>query len=768
MKKLFKIVLIIILVLVISGAIIGIIVYKSATAKTNLNVELLPTNSSTSIFLDKNSEKIESFDLSFVSPDEIPDNLKHAFIALEDKRFYKHSGIDYIRIIGALKSNIKSGDYVEGGSTISQQLIKNTHLSNAKTIDRKLKEIKLATQLEKNYSKNEILAMYLNVVYFGNGIYGVNAASRAYFNKEIESLTIGECATLVSVLKNPSKYSPLANIENATSRRNLVLKLMFEQGYITEAERDAELVVPIILNPTTNAETHNKSYLISTIYEAAKILNISPQTLLINGYTIKTYYDNSTQQSLFDVISNKEYYAQNSKSKQLEGISMVVDNESCGVTGYYSTIKRQVFEFKRPIGSTVKPILVYAPAFELNLITGATPILDEKTNFNGYIPENYNSEYLGWIDVRTAIKKSSNVSAVKTFNAVGFDKISNFANKLEINLSENDNNLTLALGNFSNGLNFIDLLGGYTMLANGGEYKKPTFIESITDKNGNLIFYNSGLRTRVISKDNCYILTDILMETAKSGTARGLSGCNFEIASKTGTVGGKSSNTDAYNLAYTTKNTMLVWHGNSSGKSDFDMPLSETGGAYITLSMKNILNKLYQNDIPKPFEMPENISHMQIDKYAQLKKQELLLASINTPIEYISTELFTNRNYPTETSKYFEDFTVEGVNVLVNNNNIAEIRFCGADYLNYEISRFDGRELKKIIDISKNTGKFEYFDDSVPYNTYVEYYIKPYFYNQFNEKIEGKTAISDIIFIKNDFNYFDNIDDDNEFDKLFE
>ena len=203
------------------------------TDKLYIDKSLLPVANNLPTFYDIDGNAIEYKSDNYLHPNEIPDNLKYAFIALEDKRFYDHNGFDTYRIAGAMAKNIAKGGAVEGASTITQQLIKNTHLTFEKTISRKLKEIALAQKLEQMYTKDEILSMYLSVIYFGNGAYGVKTASKAYFGKDVAELTLGECATLAGIIKSPTKYSPKNNIENALHRRNIVLNAMYEQGYIT-------------------------------------------------------------------------------------------------------------------------------------------------------------------------------------------------------------------------------------------------------------------------------------------------------------------------------------------------------------------------------------------------------------------------------------------------------------------------------------------------------------------------------------------------------
>lgn len=741
MKKFLKVMTILILSLSFGLSAAFVTVYYLSAAGAEVNSALLPDDTSELVFTDENGDSLDGSGGGSISPDEITDSLKYAFVSVEDKRFYKHKGVDYIRIAGAAVSNLKSKSYAQGASTITQQLIKNTHLTQEKTLTRKLREIKLARQLEKQYKKDEILSMYLNVVYFGNGIYGVKNAAKSYFDKEVGSLTLSECATLAGVLKNPAKYSPLKDMNAAVSRRDTVLNLMCSQGHITEQQRDDAKGQQITL--ASGAETCiSQSYMQSALTEAAEKLNISKQKLLSGGYTIQTYYNFASQSALKDIISAAELYAENEFGNIGDGGALLIDNESLGITAYFCTFKNDAYELRRPTGSAIKPLLVYAPALEYGLISAATPVLDEKTDFNGYAPSNYNENYLGWTDVRTALKKSSNVAAVKIFNAVGAQKVRSFSQTIGFKLNDADYNMPLALGAMTYGTTFLEVGGGYAMLANGGSYSPPAFIKAIYNASGEKVYAHTAVKTRVMSAENAYILTDILMDTVKDGTARGLNGLDFEVASKTGTAGVNEYNTDAYNVSYTTRHTLTVWHGNAKGGRENNLPKNETGGAYVTIGAKALLEHFYKQDKPADFDVPEGIELLEIDTYSQLQNQKLALATENTPEQYRRTELFSQQQKPIEFSNTFDNFSVENLETYVENGTV-KISFDATDFFSYDIIRICGEEHKTLTTVTEKSQKIEYTDFYPPVGEYVEYYIKPYFYNQSGQKVEGneqKTA----------------------------
>lgn len=341
---------------------------------------------------------------------------------------------------------------------------------------------------------------------------------------------------------------------------------------------------------------------------------------------------------------------------------------------------------------------------------------------------------------------------MKTYNSLGRENAALYLSRFGIEVDDENNNATLALGNTQN-TDFVELTGSYAALANNGFYVEPVFVKEIYDKSGKLIYSHNPQGIQVVSAENAYIITDVLLETATDGTARGLSSLGISVAAKTGTVGNSDGNTDAYNLAYTTDHTFLVWHGNSTGDAEKNMDLSETGGAYVTRTMREILAEIYKESAPKSFEMPENVYEIIIDKYAQTSKQELLLATENTPAEYKKAELFADNNRPTVLSPYFESFSVENVSVRLGSGG-AVIEFDKEDYLIYEVYRIANGKNKRIAKIDKKTEK-PLIDRSFPYNSYVKYSIKPHFFDQYGNKVEGIAVETDTVYERFEYDYTD-------------
>lgn len=367
MKKTWKILLVIsgcFAVIAASGAAYYTIVTQDAVLDEK---KLVISDDKIEIF-DANGRAVK--DAAAFSPketfrlDSLSEKVKFAFVDTEDKRFYDHDGFDYKRIVKATWKNLKSRSFKEGASTISQQLIKNTHLSQEKTIKRKLKEFKLTRQLEKRYTKDEILEKYLNTIYFGHNCFGLSSAAEFYFGKEPSELRLAEAAVLAGLIKSPNNYSPFKHPENCLGRKKTVLSAMLAQGHITEEEKEDALSVPLPTAPSAGAL--DKSYF-DRVFDELEELSEEYDFVLGGNIRIYTYLDAGLQ----------NYLESLSSASETDKIYTVLDNKTHGFKAYYSTVG----EIKRLPGSLIKPLLVYAPALEEDMISPATPILDEKQIF---------------------------------------------------------------------------------------------------------------------------------------------------------------------------------------------------------------------------------------------------------------------------------------------------------------------------------------------------------------------------------------------------
>lgn len=622
----------------------------------NFDSDLLPTAKAYPTFVDSYGNKIDYISDSYVRPEEIPENVKQAFIALEDRRFYKHKGYDAKAIGRALITNLKARKAVEGGSTITQQLVKNTHLSSEKTLERKLNEIAIAMKIEENFDKDEILAMYLSVIYFGGGAYGIKDAAKLYFDCGIDELTLDQAATLAGILKNPSRYSPRNSLENATERRNLVLDVMKREGYISESEcEEAKSRKMKISSDNPETESVNQFYLERAAREACEILGITRYQLDNSGITVVTALDGDVQALLAEQTRSRSNYS----DLNVDGAALLLDNESGEIRGYYSTLD---YEISRQGGSALKPITVYAPALDTGSVTLATPVTDEPTDFNGYAPENFGGVYYGRTTPREAVKKSMNTVAVKIMSYTGIDKCTDYASRMGIALSDRDKNLALALGATSQGTNPAALAGAYAVFARGGSYVKPHYIRAIIREGRKIYSAETLSRTQVISPQTAYLMTDCLKDTVRTGTARSLSVLPFEIASKTGTVQkNREINTDAWNLSFTSEHTLAVWHGAER--------MTELGGGYPTRHAARIWKNLYSQTRPTAFPCPEGVVRKEIDLYSTYKNRMLTKATPFTPREMVAEELFNVAFLPSSSVSRFENPTAD-FTLSVNGNRV--------------------------------------------------------------------------------------------------
>ncbi len=686
-KKIAKILILVLLIATIF-IILGASFYAFLTVKdTKLDKSTLESQNTEIVKIkDDNGCEMEYFYnfKSDVPYEKISPYTVYAFVSLEDKRFFTHSGLDYKRIIGASINNIKAGYYKEGGSTITQQLAKNALLTQEKTIKRKLKEAKLSLEIEKNYTKEEIISIYLNTIYFGHSIYGIKEASERLFDKEPAELTISESAILAGIVKNPLKNSPLNSLENAISRRNLVLKLMYEQKYITAHEYQ-EALQEQYEKPQISEQSkkQNIPYTQVVISEGAKLLGISEKELITNGYEIHTYYREQEQKVL-----NSAYFSKDLTVDNAEKTFIVANNATGGVSAYISTVNLSPFDYRRQSASTLKPLVSYAPAIEKGLVIPDSPILDQKENFGTYSPHNYQNNYLGWTSIKDSLAVSSNVCSVKLLEMASTDYAFNLLYNLGIELDEKDG-LATALGGTTYGQTPIELSRAYMTIANGGVRQDISFIKAIYDRDGKLLYKHDSAQKRVVSNETAYYLTEMLLEVANSGTAKKLSLLPFDVASKTGTCGNADGNYDAWNISFSTLNTVCVWYGSSDYSKPLD--LSVSGGSYPTIAAKYIHSCL---DTPKNFQAPSSIYSAEIDKYSYDNYHILTLASEKTPIEYRKTITLSENSNITR-STYFEDSLPSDFNVILGDGEVI-ITLTQNEKFDYDIVNSLGETLYRI------------------------------------------------------------------------
>ena len=620
LKKLLLILSILIITLFVSIISLFTILYN----KYDLDkTELTALNNGIKVYSSSGNEsKLYNTNRSIVEIEELPNYVKNAFIDIEDKRFYQHNGYDIKRIIKAMFVNMTTNSKSQGASTISQQLIKNSLLSNEKTYKRKIKEVILAIKMEKEFSKDEILEMYLNTIYFGSNAYGIENASQIYFNKSAKDLTINEACCLASIIKSPANYSPKTNYENAIKRKNLVAKQMFSSKNISGVEYKKVLSSPIQI---TNYQSIDNSYEKEAIYEACRLLNLSEKDLIKKKYQILTFKKDGLQNKVVEANNEVIDLAEINSNSSLDSLSIVANN-SGHVLAYYSNSNYNLHNLTRQPASVLKPFAVYLPCFKHNILSPASQILDEEINYNGYKPQNADKNYHGYVSCRYALSNSLNIPAVKALDYLGVKKSKEVLTNFGINITNNDLNLSLALGAVKNGVKVLDLFSAYVTLANMGYYKNLSFVDKILDKNGKLIYSHEDFSAQVIDEESCFLTTDILKDAAKDGTAKRLATLNLPIASKTGTASNESGNTDLYNIAYSSEHTLLTWIADIDG---LILPTTLLSSSQPTEINKNILSNLYGSHQPKDFYVPSKIKKASYD-LVELETNHILVKPNNS------------------------------------------------------------------------------------------------------------------------------------------
>ncbi len=649
----------------------------------------------------------------------------NAFCAVEDKNFYNHGGIDLARMLKAALNNLKAMSFKEGASTITQQLVKNTQLTPEKTVQRKIREIKLARRLEREYSKDEIMEMYLNSIYFGKGAYGIESAARAYFGKSASDLSVGESAILAALIKSPYNYSPELNPESCKQRRNLVLTLMHEQGYIDTETLEKESSAEIAVSSEQDCGGAS-AYLSACIAEACEVLKITDRELSRSGYRIHTYYDTALSATAEEILKRPEYYAE--YYAKAASCIVLCNNESLGISVFAAKSIADVRCFARQPGSILKPLFVYAPAFEKNFVTTATPIDDKKTDFGGYSPSNYDGQYYGNVSVRFALAHSLNTPAVKLLNGVGVDYSRKVCAKLGINVEEKS--LTAALGALSNPVPITELLGGYAALANGGGYARPTFICRIEDASGRQLYSKDTHKVRAIREDTAYLITDILKGSVTDGTSKRLKNLNFPVAAKTGTVGSVAGNSDCYSASYTTQHTLLCYVGAREGL----LPNGVMGGTSATSMARDFYPAVYPDRQPKDFTPPDSVVKLKIDTLSLRNDQKVQLAFEETPKKYVIEELFSLSNMPAETSDYFTAPRLTQPQIRLK-DNLPEITFVASSVYTYKIFRAEDNLI--VGEVCGKDGPIVLTDSSARAGSVSEYVILPMYRSESGTEYSG-------------------------------
>lgn len=609
----------------------GTFLYFYSTTKLDTN-KVTGNNLGVAIYdkYDNVLEQSANTDKKLVNISELPDYVTEAFISVEDKNFYKHNGIEPYRMVKAGMVNLLNKGKVQGASTITQQLIKNTLLSPEKTYTRKAKEIVLAMKLERKLSKDEILQEYLNTIYFGENCYGIENASEFYFGVSAKDLTLEQAATLAGLINAPNIYSPVSAPQKASSRRNLVLSQMLKLNKISKNEYDkavgTELKIKACSTPYIN------SYIRACIGEACSLLNMTEKEFVRGKYKIFSYIDPAIQSQLQDVVANyTDVLAQ----------QMVVDNESYSIVAYCGSSRLPLINTRRQPASLIKPVGIYLPCIQENILSPATPILDEEISIDGYRPSNYNKQFLGWTNVRTALKKSLNIPSIKALSYLTCEKAINYAQNMGLPVSDSDKNMSYALGSVSGGVTMREIAAPYTMLANGGKYNSLSMIKRIETSDGKVMYNRTVKPNQLFDEESCYLITDILRPDVNSNTTACLKSLGIDLASKTGTASVNHNATDYWNVAYTPDYTVTSWLGVADSEQTFASNYNSSVKA--SLMTKELFENCAKLTKAGKFATPQNIVSVKVDLHQYNDEHKLVQA--NDEVESFS-EIFKANNLP--------------------------------------------------------------------------------------------------------------------------
>ena len=638
-SRVFKSVFASLLIIAIVGTIIctGVFVGMYAAVMTeiqDMNIDALVKNhSSIAYYTDSsgNQQELQTLNTTdnsiWVESSEISDYVKNATIAIEDERFLKHNGIDIKRTIGAtLKFGLAKlgiGEATYGGSTITQQVIKNITKEKDKSATRKIKEILRALALEKQCSKDEILTLYLNIVYFANQCTGIESASQMYYGKTAKELNIPQAAAIVGITQTPAKFDPYAHPENTLSKRNVVLKKMYEHNMISKAEykaaKDSELgVIP----KRNRAVTNNYSYFIDQVLrdvindlqeEKGYSAEFAEQQLFNGGLQIHTTIDVDIQSTLENIYSNPSNFPNSGAQSGM----IVIDpytGEIKGVVGGIGAktprgLNRATQSWRQP-GSAIKPVSVYSPAIENEVITSATVVKDEKITIgsDNWEPKNSYSGFKGNMLISEAVGRSANIPAVKVLEMLGISKSFNFVQKklgFSKLVDDDKNYSSLSLGGLTQGVTVSEMAAAYSAFANGGIYIKPYTYTKITNAAGELILENSAAGTRAMSESTAYIMTDLLSYPVQAsyGTARNAQWGGMPVYGKTGTT---TDNYDKWFVGYTPYYVGAVWYG-------YDTPKAISASSNpATAVWKKAMSSIHQGLGAKDFSAPSSVKAVNI------------------------------------------------------------------------------------------------------------------------------------------------------------
>ena len=580
--------------------------YLFYLAKTTNVKDLQSALKATTIIYDKNGDQAGSLTGqkgTYVELDAISENLQNAVVATEDRSFYKNSGINYGRFFLAILTLGRSG----GGSTITQQLAKNAYLSQDQTVERKAKEFFLALEINKKYSKKEILTMYLNNAYFGNGVWGIEDASKKYFGVSASQLSLDQSAVLAGMLKGPEIYNPLYSVENATNRRNTVLQNMVAAGYIDQKTADQSAAVDIHGQLVDAYEGKSEdyrypSYFDAVINEAVNEYGLTEEDIVKNGYRIYTELDQNYQASMQVIYDNTALFPVAEDGTRAESGSVALDPKTGGVRALVGRVGSDqnpgfrtynyATQAARSPGSTIKPLVVYSPAVAEGWSTNKE-LDNSTTQYGSYEVNNYAGiQSSPTVPMYQALAESLNLPAVATANDLGIDTVFEYGKKFGLNMDKVDKSLAVALGAGVT-TNPMQMAQAYGTFANGGVMNDAHLITKIENASGQVVKSHSQKSTRVLSGSTTDKMTNMMLGTFSNGTGVNAAPYGYTMAGKTGTTEtsfNKDLSGDQWVIGYTPDVVISQWLGFPT--TDENHYLTDSSAGTASEIFRNVANSV--------------------------------------------------------------------------------------------------------------------------------------------------------------------------------
>ena len=580
--------------------------YLFYLAKTTNVKDLQNALKATTIIYDKNGDQAGSLTGqkgTYVELDAISENLQNAVVATEDRSFYKNSGINYGRFFLAILTLGRSG----GGSTITQQLAKNAYLSQDQTVERKAKEFFLALEINKKYSKKEILTMYLNNAYFGNGVWGIEDASKKYFGVSASQLSLDQSAVLAGMLKGPEIYNPLYSVENATNRRNTVLQNMVAAGYIDQKTADQSAAVDIHGQLVDAYEGKSEdyrypSYFDAVINEAVNEYGLTEEDIVKNGYRIYTELDQNYQASMQVIYDNTALFPVAEDGTRAESGSVALDPKTGGVRALVGRVGSDenpgfrtynyATQAARSPGSTIKPLVVYSPAVAEGWSTNKE-LDNSTTQYGSYEVNNYAGiQSSPTVPMYQALAESLNLPAVATANELGLNTVFEYGKKFGLNMDKVDKSLAVALGAGVT-TNPMQMAQAYGTFANGGVMNDAHLITKIENASGQVVKSHSQKSTRVLSGSTTDKMTNMMLGTFSNGTGVNAAPYGYTMAGKTGTTEtsfNKDLSGDQWVIGYTPDVVISQWLGFPT--TDENHYLTDSSAGTASEIFRNVANSV--------------------------------------------------------------------------------------------------------------------------------------------------------------------------------